>query len=245
VTVGSLFSGIGGFDLGMERAGFEIRWQVEIDPFWRAVLAKHWPTVRRYQDVRTVGSLLERVDVVLGGPPCQPVSTQGARDGAADERWLWPELFRIVGDLRPSYVLMENVAGIRLRGLGDVLGNLAAIGYDAEWTTIDAGALGGAQSRERVYIVAYPDDGRGAGIHDEPRIFPTAVGRDRSDVVPGQIGADGGSDSVGILWPSESGVLRVADGVPDRVVRIAGLANAVIPQIAEWIGRRILAAEGY
>ena len=103
LTVGSLFAGIGGFDLGLERAGFDIRWQVEIDPFCRAVLAKHWPQVKRYEDVRTVGAHnLERVDVVCGGFPCQDISDAGLRAGIDGKRsGLWSEMARLTGELRP------------------------------------------------------------------------------------------------------------------------------------------------
>src|SRR6185312_32662 len=108
MTVGSLFAGIGGFDLGFERAGFEIKWQVEIDPFCRAVLAKHWPDVRRYEDVRTVGAELERVDVVCGGFPCQDISFAGDGAGLDGERsGLWREFSRLIGELRPRYVVVE------------------------------------------------------------------------------------------------------------------------------------------
>src|SRR6266487_3849645 len=98
---GSLFSGIGGLDLGLERAGMECRWQVEIDPYCQAVLRKHWPGVPKYEDVRTISDELERVDLVCGGFPCQPVSLAGRRRGAADERWLWPEFARLLRVLRP------------------------------------------------------------------------------------------------------------------------------------------------
>lgn len=122
-TVGSLFSGIGGFELGFERAGFEIRWQVELDDYCTAVLAKHWPEVKRYRDVRTVGSHnLEPVDVICGGFPCQPVSLAGRRQVQADDRWLWPEFARLIRELRPRIAVMENVPGLLVHGFEDVLG---------------------------------------------------------------------------------------------------------------------------
>src|SRR6266850_6229536 len=126
-TFGSLFAGIGGFDLGLERAGWICRWQVELDPFCQRVLAKHWPDVRRYGDVRAFPEPdTERVDLICGGFPCQPVSVAGKRRAQADERWLWPEFARVVRALRPHLVLVENVPGLLQRGIGDVLGDLAA-----------------------------------------------------------------------------------------------------------------------
>ena len=117
-TFGSLFAGIGGIDLGLERASWECRWQVEIDPFCQKVLAKHWPDVRRYGDVRDCGKHnLETVDLIAGGFPCQPYSLAGKRGGESDDRNLWPEYRRIVAELRPAWVLAENVPGIINRNM--------------------------------------------------------------------------------------------------------------------------------
>jgi len=110
---GSLFTGIGGIDLGLERAGWECKWQVEIDEFCQKILAKHWPNVPKFGDVRQIKEgQLEHVDLIAGGFPCQPVSTAGKRKGREDERWLWPEMARIVRMVRPRFVLVENVPGI-------------------------------------------------------------------------------------------------------------------------------------
>lgn len=154
LRVGSLFTGIGGLDLGFERAGFEIAWQVEIDEWCRRVLAKHWPTVPRYVDVREVGAHnLPYVDVIVGGFPCQDTSLAGRRAGLDGERsGLWAEYARIVRELRPRYVVVENVPGIlypiRRDGhviapapIATVLGDLAACGYDAEWQMLSANAV--------------------------------------------------------------------------------------------------------
>ena len=168
MTVGSLFSGIGGFDLGLERAGFTIRWQVENDAYCNRVLRKHWPDVVRYGDIRTVEwALVEPVDLVCGGPPCQPVSVAGKRKGTADERWLWPEFARCLRVLRPRYVFIENVPGLLTNGFDAVLGDLADLGYDAEWQVLSAAAFGAPHLRKRVWIVAYREghvaDSEGAG----------------------------------------------------------------------------------
>src|SRR5215510_9060927 len=114
LTFGSLFAGIGGIDLGLERAGMECRWQVEIDPFCRQILAKHWPEVKRYDDIRKLAaSDLEPVDLMAGGFPCQDLSQAGKRAGIEGTRsGLWFEFARLVRGLRPRYVLIENVPGL-------------------------------------------------------------------------------------------------------------------------------------
>lgn len=166
--MGSLFAGIGGFDLGFERAGFETRWQVEIDPFCRKVLAKHFPNAERYEDVRTSGAAnLGRVDVICGGFPCQDISQAGNRAGITGSRsGLWTDACRIISELRPRFALLENVGAllwpIRRPSLteavpiGTVLGDLSEIGYDAEWDVISAADMGLPHLRERVWIIAYP-----------------------------------------------------------------------------------------
>jgi len=134
LTVGSLFSGIGGLDLGLERAGMTVRWQVEQDAWCQRVLAKHWPDVPRYGDIKTIDwTEVEPIDLVCGGFPCQPVSLAGKRRAQDDPRWLWPEFARCLRVLRPRFALLENVPGLLSAGFGDVLGDLAALGYDAEW----------------------------------------------------------------------------------------------------------------
>lgn len=160
MTFGSLFAGIGGMDLGLERAGMKCSWQVEIDPFARRVLAKHWPNVRRHDDVTTFpyyGTRKEwEVDLICGGFPCQDISFAGKGAGITGKRsGLWKEYKRIVCELRPRFVLVENVPALLVRGLDVVLGDLATLGYDAEWDCIPAAAFGASQLRERVFIVAY------------------------------------------------------------------------------------------
>lgn len=129
LTVGSLFSGIGGLDLGLERAGMEVRWQVEIDPYCQRVLAKHWPNVTRYGDIKTIDwTEVEPIDLVCGGFPCQPVSLAGKRRAQDDPRWLWPEFARCLRVLRPRFALLENVPGILTAGFGSVLADWPASG---------------------------------------------------------------------------------------------------------------------
>jgi len=156
MTFGSLFAGIGGLDLGLERAGMACKWQVEIDDYATRVLAKHWPDVHRERDVRTCGAAnLAPVDLICGGFPCQDISIAGAKAGIDGAKsGLWREFARLISELRPRYVLVENVSALLSRGMGRVLGDLAAIGYDAEWSTLQACALGAPHPRERMFIVA-------------------------------------------------------------------------------------------
>jgi len=273
MRVGSLFSGIGGFDLGLELAGHEIVWQVENDPYCRKVLAKHWPDVPCYEDVHDCGAHnLEEVDVICGGFPCQPVSVAGKQLAQDDERWLWPEFARVIRELRPKHCLVENVPGLLVRGLGDVLGDLAVLGYDAEWGCVSAASVGAPHLRKRIFIVAHTDesgleglDGNGStftphSLQADPRPAcspPENVAHTSCAGLQGtkfsgdneaQIGrrqtsatrptAQCGSYARGD-WATEPNVGRVADGVPNRVDRLRGLGNAIVPQVAEWIGRRL------
>ena len=162
LTVGSLFAGIGGFDLGLERAGMSVRWQVENNPYCQRVLAKHWPNVQRYGDIQSVDwGTVEPVDVLCGGFPCQDISLAGKGAGLAGERsGLWFEYAKAIEALAPRYVIIENVAALRSRGLDQVLGALAALGYDAEWHCIPASAVGAPHRRDRVWIIAYSTEPR-------------------------------------------------------------------------------------
>jgi DNA (cytosine-5)-methyltransferase 1 len=165
-----LFSGIGGFSLGLERSGaFETVAFCEIEPYCRRVLAKHWPDVRQYHDVRTLTAKALRrdgiaVDAICGGFPCQDISYAGRGAGIEGERsGLWSEYARLIGELRPRIVIVENVAALLGRGIERVLGDLAAFGYDAEWHCIRAADVGAPHLRDRLWIVAYPNRG---GEHD-------------------------------------------------------------------------------
>jgi DNA (cytosine-5)-methyltransferase 1 len=189
LTAGSLFSGIGGLDLGYERAGFQILWQCEPEPFCRAALAKHWPGVPCFMDVREIhapgvcGGICENcvppVDVLIGGFPCQDVSDAGQRKGIDGERsGLWKEYARLIRELRAHGlrgVGIENVAGLFVRGIDTVLADLAEIGMDAEWEVVRASDpdIGAPHRRARVFIVAYPrcldGDRRPGGWSDHER----------------------------------------------------------------------------
>jgi len=153
-----LFSGIGGFSLGLERAGFETIAFCEIDPWCRKILAKHWPGVPIHDDITKLDGHRITADVICGGFPCQDISVAGRGAGIKGERsGLWSEYARLIGEIRPSYAIIENVAALLHRGMGDVLGDLSALGYDAEWHCIPASAVGAPHRRDRVWIIAYPN----------------------------------------------------------------------------------------
>ncbi len=227
-TFGSLFTGIGGLDLGLERAGWKCAWQVENDQYASKVLARHWPDVARFGDVHAVEpERLGQIDLIAAGFPCQPWSLAGQRNGTGDARNLWPETLRIIRGVRPRLLLLENVTGLIAHPyFGTVLSDLAANGYDAEWDCIPVAAVGAPHLRYRLFVVAYLD----------------CPGQPYLQRQPAEARSHGGAvvDSGG-WWDAEPLVGRVVDGIPRRVDRVRGLGNAVVPQVAEWIGRRILA----
>ena len=166
LTIGSLFSGIGGLEIGLEVAGVgKTIWQVEQDDFCRNVLAKHWPEAERFDDIKTVGANnLRYADIICGGFPCQDISLAGSGAGLAGERsGLWGEMYRVIREIRPRFVIVENVPALTSRGLGAVLGDLASCGYDAEWDCVSAASIGACHRRDRLFIIAYntdPNSGR-------------------------------------------------------------------------------------
>lgn len=241
MKVGSLFAGIGGFDLGLERAGFEIAWQVEIDPYCQRVLAKHWPNVQRYGDIRAIDwATVPRVDLLCGGFPCQDLSFAGKRAGIDGERsGLWSEYVRAIRALRPRYILVENVPGLLTNQyMGRVLGDLAQSGYDAEWDCIPASAFGAHHRRDRVWIVANTEGQRGCErdeiISTEPGCFAPRIFTESN-----RGSAFGAWDG----WKAEPGMGRVANGVPNKTHRLKGIGNAIVPQIATWLGEQIMRIE--
>lgn len=239
LTFISLFAGIGGMDLGLERAGMRCVAQVEIDDYATHVLARHWPTVPRWRDVRDCGAHnLPTADLICGGFPCQDISNAGKRAGLAGERsGLWGEFARIIRELRPRYVVVENVAALLGRGMGVVLGDLAACGYDAEWHCIPAAAVGAPHIRDRIFIMAYPNGSRSQTNILQPRILAAT----EAHTARAATTAWGSSGRNWREWGVRSGVLRVAYGVPNRMDRLRGLGNAVVPQVAELVGRAITA----
>jgi DNA (cytosine-5)-methyltransferase 1 len=246
-TIGSLFSGVGGIELGLEKGipGSKTIWQVEQDPFCQRVLAKNWPNAELFDDVNKVGKQnLSKVDIICGGFPCQGFSVSGHMQGLDHEKSnLWWQCHRIIRELRPSVVVLENTPALLVRGALDVLGSLAKIGYDAEWSTITASSVGAPHRRDRVFIVCYPtrgaDQGRTAANADHGYAEDTIpAGRQTAPVH----GAEDGEQFWRRNAPPPS-LCRVDDGVPNRVERCKSYGNAVVPQIAEWIGRRIAKSE--
>ena len=316
VTFGSLFAGIGGIDLGFERCGMECKWQVEINDYAQKVLAKHWPKVHRERDIRECSARnLDWVDVIAGGFPCQDISYAGLGAGLDGERsGLFFEAIRLVRELQPRAVVLENVAALLTRGLDRVLGTLAEIGYDTEWHCIPAAYVGAPHIRDRVFVLAYAS-GKRAGhecrsLGGQERtvartLQPKALRQRDGQIVPkgsdsvccnvsdtrcklrksraskrprsdpqakrgsaanddkrcGEASActnsEGlekrqGQDAIGAgqdgrskpgrseWWAIEPDVGRVAYGIPARVDRLRGLGNAVVPQVAEFVGRMVL-----
>jgi DNA (cytosine-5)-methyltransferase 1 len=263
MRIGSLFSGIGGLELGLERAGVgEVIWQCEIDPFCRAVLAKHWPNVTRFEDV-TRPRDWPKVDVICGGFPCQDVSSAGKRRGLGGERSsLWWHFASVVQQVAPRFVVVENVTSGKRKWLPQVRRSLHLLGYDSVALGIAARDVGAPHRRERVFVVAHAyrehlrkQPGGGGRGSRRPR---QALAREHGEACA-LADADGprleGQDERGEelaesarrgiagrgAWSAEPEVGRVAHGVPGRVDRMRALGNAVVPQCAEVAGRVILA----
>lgn len=276
-TFGSMFAGIGGIDLGFERCGMECRWQVEIDPYATKVLEKHWPSVNRWGDVKTFPPDDDekwKVDVITGGFPCQDISVSGKGVGLNGERsGLFFEIIRVARQLRPRAIVLENVSALLVRGMGSVLGELAEIGFDAEWHCIPAAGVGAPHRRDRVFIIAYSKhDGSHGDGKDEQKCEREEMGRSQFAGGDGSNGnvadpsskrqsgqrlhgrcfgqkknQDGetnwfidSSEREENNWHVEPNVGRVANGVPDRVDRLKCLGNAVVPQVAEVVGKILL-----
>ena len=245
-TVGSLFAGIGGFDLGFAREGYEVRWQVEIDEYCQKVLAKHWPHVPRYDDVRDCGlHNLEPVDVITGGFPCQDLSTAGKQEGLDGERSaLWWDYHRIISELRPRFAVVENVPNLFNRGIDRVCGSLAEIGYDAEWHVISAADMGAPHLRKRAWLCTWPMahtmreglEGHTGDKTDSYECGRLTSGPDGYAAPPSLCNVSRGHHPG---WATEPELGRVAYGVPDRVDRLKGLGNAIVPQIAQQIARTL------
>ncbi len=269
ITIGSLFSGVGGLELGLEWAGLgPVKWQVERDAFCHEVLAKHWPGVARFGDIGTVTENdLEPVDLVCGGFPCQPHSLAGRRAGRSDARWLWPEFARIVRGVCPRFVAIENVPGLLTVGggsvFGELLGDLAELGYDAWWDLLAAAETGAPHKRNRLFVVAWLADSPGG----EPRQTGTTVANahgtreyesqrrvpnerrwpenGRRRLVESGLDRNAARLSSGLdgRWPVPRDIeqaswepTRTTTQAKGRQARIQALGNAVVPQCAYAIG---------
>lgn len=276
-----LFSGIGGFSLGLERSGMVTVGFCEILPFPMTILKKHWPDVPIFKDIRSltgdeIFKTIGTVDVICGGFPCQDISGAGKRKGITGERsGLWKEYARLIGEIRPSWTIIENVSALQSRGLVTVLQDLCEVGYDAEWHCIPASYVGAPHRRDRIWIVAYPKslgkfgEIRNISGQDAAQQKPEKPQQNKArklidaGVMHGilantncarlEIGPSSSCNSGKELspivrsccdrstfWESEPQVDRVVDGFPGRVDRVKALGNAVVPQIAEMIGRAII-----
>ena len=238
-----LFSGIGGFSLGLERAGMETVAFCEIEEFPRKVLIKHWPNVPIYEDVHDVTKKrlesdgITGIDVITGGFPCQDISVAGKQAGIEGERsGLWGELCRIIGDIRPKYAIVENVtaliSGDRGRWFGRILGDLAEIGYDCEWHCIPASELGAHHHRDRVWIIAY--------LNSEGLQKRFLHGRIQEEARCYDYGENAPLGGKRFARPE---LVRRLHGIPKRMDRIKGLGNAVVPQLSHLLGHAIMQYE--
>lgn len=232
-----LFAGIGGFSLGFERAGLKPVAFCEIDPFCRAVLAKHWPDLPVYQDARTlrgeqVLANAGTVELVCAGFPCQPHSVAGHRRGGGDDRDMWPDTMRLVREIRPRWFVGENVPGLLSTIYDNVLLDLEGTGYEVETFLMGADAFGAAHRRQRVWIIAHAAGERMEGMRAARLKISHALDW---PLVPIR-------DSDG-QWQVEPDLWRTANGIPGWMDRLRALGNAVVPQIAEAIGRAILEVE--
>ena len=241
----SLFSGIGGLELGLEAAGVgETLWQVEQDAFCRSVLARHWPDARRFEDVRTVrAGDIAGAELICGGFPCQDISVAGKGGGLAGERsGLWREYARLIRLVLPRFVIIENVPALTGRGLSEVLCELAKCGYDAEWDTISAAAVGACHRRDRVFIIAWlrrAADSGGGTLREQSGRRGRAHGEDKAQ--PRQHGSPGDAR---YPWQTLGSVRPVDDGISGRVAMLRALGNAVVPQVAYQVGLRIQQLKG-
>lgn len=243
MNVLDLFSGIGGFSLGLERAGMRTVAFCEIDPFNRAILASHWPGVPQYEDVRTLTAARLAADgitadAICGGFPCQDISVAniGGEGLAGPKSGLWSEYRRLIREIRPRVVVVENVAAILDRGLGSVLSDLAALGYDCWWDCIPAYTVGAAHRRDRFWLVAYPcSEGR-----ERLESFIRALGSSLA-TLPEHDDALAGARSA---LDGDLSNLRTGDGLSVTMERrrLFGCGNAVVPKIPEIIGRAIMRA---
>ena len=239
MNVLDLFAGLGCFSLGLERAGMRAAAFCENDDHCQRVIRRHWPDVPIYDDIRDLtGEIIRgdrlKIDVITMGFPCQDISSSGPKTGIDGERsGLWREGFRLVCEIRPQFVIVENSSEINVRGLGDLLGALASIRYDAEWARISLLSIGAPHNRDRTYLVAYPagerqqEQGRYLkSLHSAPDAYREA---DRLvDAVQGK---------------SLPFVCRGHDGAPEELERrLRAIGNSNGPQIPEMIGRAIMEA---
>ena len=218
-----LFSGIGGFALAARWAGIETVGFCEIEEFPRKVLAKNFPGIKIHKDIKALnGEEYKNIDIITGGFPCQPYSVAGKQRGSEDDRALWPEMFRIIKQARPSWVVAENVPGIIQMALDKVLFDLESENYSARTLILPACAVNAPHIRERTWVVAYSGSRR------------------YREQCEGQQRKTNSTDKWHLYkWSEEPGDRRVVDGIPHRVDRLKALGNAIVPQVAYEIMKAI------
>ena len=268
LKLGSLFSGIGGFELGLHRSipNLETVWQVEQDKFCQKILNKHWPNSQIYNDITTINTEeLESVDILCAGFPCQDISVAGKQEGINGKKsGLFWEMWRIIRDFREQgrtipLLLLENVPAITTNGLGHVLGAISEIGYDAEWFVISAGEnFGAPHLRKRWFLVAYPNENSKSSLPNYAKTLegtsPHSDSKHRKEqplytkpMEKTKLFECRNREINGKIqknyWkesPIESPLCSVDDGIPNRVARLRALGNAIVPQCSEWIGQQII-----
>ena len=261
-------SGIGGMSLGLERAGMTTVAFCEIDPFCRKILKKHWPDVPVFEDLKELASeprgTIPEFDIIAGGVPCQPFSVANAnkRKGQEDDRHLWPFMFEIIKQQEPAFVLVENVAGFVNMALDDVLTDLESEGYASQSYLIPACSVDAPHRRERCWVISYSDRrGKPEQIVAKQKITKRITnhcayvadskgermerhwtsGVEESQASSGsRLPRRNSARGEPAVWPPEPWVGRVADGGPNRVDRIKGLGNAVVPPLVEVLGHAIM-----
>ena len=279
-----LFSGIGGFSLGLEKVGFKTIAFCEREEYCRMLLQKHWKGVKIYNDIKKLEGqdIKEPVDILTGGFPCQPYSVAGKQKGTNDDRYLWPEMFRVIKEVKPTFIIAENVRG--LINIQDgmvfetVCSDLESEGFEIQTFIIPAAGVGAPHKRERVWIVGYSKHNGSLTSkikRGDNKINDRSEERENSTIKPKR--TSGRTDNAALensrrtlrqgaeftgenenkigkettnkykrssrttwgSWESEPDVGRVANGIPGRAHRLRALGNAIIPKIAEEIGRAI------
>lgn len=248
MNVLDLFSGIGGFSLGLERAGMRTVAFCEYEEHARQILKKHWPDVEIENDIRFLSpsKYSEKIDVVTGGFPCQDLSVAGRQTGIeeGERSGLWRELFRVIRDVRPKYAIMENVSNLLIgedgKWFAKLLGDLASIGFDAQWHCISVADIGGGHERKRIWIIAYPHQ-IGWSMHQ--KIFNSLSSQICAYRTPRSIVALLAMVKQ-IRFPKIMPDHRKLDGLSDAVDRLERIGNSIHPKIPEIIGKAIMQHEG-
>ena len=226
LTHGSLFSGIGGFELGADLVGIKTLWNCEIEDFQRQILHKNFKNTKQYGDIKELQSP-EYVDIITGGFPCQDISIAGKGEGITGERsGLWSEMFRVIRRVRPKYIIIENSPMLAIRGFETILCNLSEIGYYAEWQCLSGTTFGIQQNRERLYCIAYRDSINKEGSSTQQIFRKFNLQGEFTRIYPG--------------WRKrsdlpESRFLRATNGLRPWLDRVASVGNAVMPLVAMYL----------